>query len=509
MTNLLVIAPVLVPLVAAAGIMIGFRSLRIQRVVGVTGAVTLLGSAVALLWSVWQNGPSFVSVGDWPAPFAINLVADSLAVLMVLLASVVGAAVSVYALAEVDVERSCMGFYAYLMVLLAGVNGAFLTADLFNLYVCFEVMLMASFVLLVLGGGRQQMEGGLKYVTLNLFSSALFLAGVGIVYGAAGSLHFGELAVRMPAVAAEAPELVTALAGLFLTAFGIKAALFPLYSWLPASYHTPPVAVSAVFAGLLTKVGVYALIRIFTLVFVGERPVLVFLVAIASLTMMAGVLGAVAQFDVRRILSFHIVSQIGYMVLGLALIGVAPEPVRPLAIAAAVFYIAHHILVKTNLFLIAGLIRRRCGTEDLGRLGGLANSAPWLAVLFLIPAGSLAGVPPLSGFWAKLAVLRAAIESEAWWAVAAALAAGLLTLLSMTKIWVEVFWKPAPEKGEGASLNRNGMGLMVAPVVVLGILTVAIGLAPEPLMELAHRAAAEILDVNAYRAAAGLAGGLP
>ena len=345
MNALLVVAPIVVPLLAGAGVMVAFRRRGAQQVLGLAGAAGLLTGAVALMATVWRHGPQAVHVGAWPQPFAITLVADTLAALMVLVAAVVGAAVAVYALVEVDAERRGMGLYALLMVLLAGVNGAFLTADLFNLYVCFEVMLMASFVLLVLGGGQAQMEGGLKYVTLNLFSSALFLAGVGLTSGAAHSLNLADLADRMPVIAAEQPALAAALAGLFLVAFGIKAALFPLHFWLPASYHTPPAAVSALFAGLLTKVGVYALIRVYGLVFVGVEDVFRFLPMVAALTMLAGVVGAVAQFNVRRILSFHIVSQIGYIVVGVALLG-APDPaVRQLALTAAVFYSVHHILV--------------------------------------------------------------------------------------------------------------------------------------------------------------------
>jgi multicomponent Na+:H+ antiporter subunit D len=502
----LVAAPIVLPLLAAAVVMLGFRSPTVQRISGIVGAAALLGASAALFDAVWRNGAQAVHVGGWPPPFAITLVADTLGSLMVVVASLVGALVAIYSLADIDQARLEMGYFAYLMVLLAGVNGAFLTADLFNLYVCFEVMLMASFVLMVLGGDRHQKEGGLKYVTLNLLSSALFLAGVGIVYGATATLNLGELAVRMPAVAAERPELASALAGLFLVAFGIKAALFPLYFWLPASYHTPPVAVSAVFAGLLTKVGVYALFRVFSLVFIELHWVYELLIVTAVLTMLFGVLGAVAQFHVRRILSFHIVSQIGYIVLGLALLSSSDAAVRRLAVAAAVFYIAHHILVKTNLFLIAGLIRRSGGGEDLGPLGGLAVRTPWLAVLFLIPAASLAGIPPLSGFWAKLGIIQAAVDARAWVAVAAALAAGLLTLVSMTKIWNEAFWKDRPE-AESTPARSAGMWQMVIPIVVLAALTVAIGVFPQPLFDVADRAASELLDTGTYRSWVGAPGG--
>jgi multicomponent Na+:H+ antiporter subunit D len=311
----------------------------------------------------------------------------------------------------------------------------------------------------------------------------------------------------MPVVVAERPELAAALAGLFLVAFGIKAALFPLYFWLPASYHTPPVAVSAVFAGLLTKVGVYALIRVFSLVFIGLHWAFELLVGVAVLTMIFGVLGAVAQFHIRRILSFHIISQIGYMVLGLALLSSGDTTVRRLALAAGIFYIAHHILVKTNLFLIAGVIRRYGGTEDLGPLGGLATRVPWLAALFLIPAASLAGVPPLSGFWAKLGIIQAAVSAGTWIAVAAALAAGLLTLVSMTKIWNEAFWKDLPHRNF-SSRPGGGLWMMLVPIVLLAALTVGIGLVPQPLYEVADRAAAELLDQGNYQTSAGLVGGM-
>jgi multicomponent Na+:H+ antiporter subunit D len=297
-------------------------------------------------------------------------------------ASVTGFAVAVYALADVDEARRRAGFTPLLLVLLMGVCTSFLTGDIFNLYVCFEVMLIASFVLLALGGERPQMEGALKYVTLNLVSSAIFLAAVGVLYGLTGTLNMAHLARLVPVVAESHPELITAVAGLFLASFGIKAGIFPLYFWLPASYHTPPVAVSAVFAGLLTKVGVYALIRVFTLIFAGVTSLTNLILILAGLTMLTGVLGAVSQYHIRRILSFHIISQIGYMVMGLGLLA-APDPeVRRIGLLAAVFYIVHHIIVKTNLFLIGGIVRRLRG-----------RTLPAVA----LAGGALSGSGPQSG----------------------------------------------------------------------------------------------------------------
>jgi multicomponent Na+:H+ antiporter subunit D len=296
-----------------------------------------------------------------------------------------------------------------------------------------------------------------------------------------------DLAVKLPEAAS--PGLVTTLAMLFLVAFGVKAAVFPLFFWLPASYHTPPVAVSAIFAGLLTKVGVYALIRVFTLLFVqnvGYTHTLILI--IAGLTMLTGVLGAVAQNEFRRILSFHIVSQIGYMIMGLGLF-------TRLALAGSVFYIVHHIIVKTNLFLVSGMAHRLRGTFELKDLGGLYHAHPWLALLFLIPALSLAGIPPLSGFFAKLALLQAGLEIGQYVIVVVALLVGILTLVSMTKIWAEAFWKPAADPPASAVLSPCALLL---PIVILATLTVLIGLAAGPLFALSLQAADQLLDPSYY-----------
>jgi multicomponent Na+:H+ antiporter subunit D len=486
--NPLLVLPILLPLLTAAMALLAWRHRFGQRLLGVGGAVASLAVALALLARVDRHGIQAVQIGSWSAPFGITLVADLFSAIMLVLTSLIGLAVSVYSLATVDAEREAFGYYPLLHLLLMGVSGAFLTGDIFNLYVAFEVMLMASFVLLALGGERAELEGAIKYVTLNLVSSALFLAAVGVLYGTVGSLNMADLAGRLSGDVS--PGLVGAIAMLFLAAFGIKAAVFPLFFWLPASYHTPPAAVSAVFAGLLTKVGVYALIRVFTLLFVQDVAFTHGLIlAVAGLTMVTGVLGAVAQSEFRRILSFHIVSQIGYMVMGLGLY-------TPLALAGSVFYIVHHIIVKTNLFLVAGLVHRLRGTYELKPLGDLYRDHAGLAVLFLLPALSLAGVPPLSGFVAKLSLVRAGVEAERYVIVAVALTVGLLTLVSMMKIWAEAFWKPSPAPPGRRPLA--GTPALLLPVGALAVVTVALGLAAEPILALATRAAEQLLDRSRY-----------
>jgi multicomponent Na+:H+ antiporter subunit D len=491
--NIFLILPILIPLLTAVASLLAWRSRRVQRTMGVVGSSGLLLAALGLLHSVWTDGIQAAQMGGWPAPFGITLVADVLSALMVAVTGLIGLCVNVYSLGGMDSRREAFGYYTLLQVLLMGCCGAFLTGDVFNLYVWFEVMLIASFVLLALGGERPQMEGAIKYVTMNLLSSALFLAAVGILYAAAGTLNLAELSLRLPQVAQ--PGLVTTLAMLFLTAFGIKAAAFPLFFWLPASYHTPPVSVSAIFAGLLTKVGVYALIRVFTLLFVGEPGTThVLILWVAGLTMFTGVLGAMVQDEFRRILSFHIISQIGYMLMGLGLF-------TPLGLAGSVFYIAHHIIVKTNLFLVSGVVHRLGGSYQLKKLGGIYAAYPVIGVLFLIPALSLAGIPPLSGFWAKLSLVKGGLEESSFGIVATALVVSLLTLFSMSKIWAEAFWKPAPGGAEALAEvpeERWGTRKMLMPIALLAALTVTIGLGAEPLFDLAVRAAEQLLDRREY-----------
>ena len=488
--NLLLVAPIVLPMLLAIVSLLAAGAPRLQRGIAAVGTALLTALSVTLLLRVRADGIHALQVGNWPAPFGITLAADLFAAIMVVLSSVTGFAVALYSIAAREIARERHGYYPLLMVLLMGVNGAFLTGDIFNLYVWFEVMLMASFVLLALGGEKAQIEGAVKYVALNFLSSALFLAAAGLLYGAVGTLNMADLAVKIRAH--EDHGLTTVMALLLLAAFGIKAGIFPLFFWLPASYHTPPPAVSALFAGLLTKVGVYAMIRVFTLIFPLEpdftQPLLLWL---AALTMVTGVLGAAAQHEFRRILSFHIVSQIGYMIMGLALF-------TPLAVAGAVFYILHHILVKTNLFLVSGVVHYLRGTGELKDLGGFYRARPGLALLFLIPALSLAGLPPLSGFFAKLMLLVAGVQSAAYPLVAIALAVSLLTLFSMTKIWGEVFWKAAPAPAQGSVSPPADIPALLRPIALLATLTVVIGLSAGPLFDLAIEAANQLMNPDHY-----------
>jgi multicomponent Na+:H+ antiporter subunit D len=489
--RLLLALPILLPLLgAAASILVG-RSRAAQRVISVSVLTALVGLAVALLVIVDRDGTVATSAGGWPAPMGITLVADRFSAIMLTVGSIMLLAVLLFAIGQPGAERGHVGFQSVYLVMAAGVSASFLTGDLFNLFVSFEMMLTASYVLLTLGGGREQVRSGMTYVVISLLASALFITALALLYAATGTVNMADLAAKIGELP---PGLRSGFAVLLVVVFGIKAALFPLFFWLPDSYPTAPSAVTAVFAGLLTKVGVYAIIRTQTLLFPEDARPSTLLLVLAGATMVVGILGAIAQDDVKRILSFNIVSHIGYMVMGLALFTVA-------GLAASIFYVVHHIVAKTTLFLTGGLIEHVGGSSRLSRLGELVRSAPVVAVLFLVPALSLAGIPPLSGFVPKVALVDAGLAVDEHAIVAVSLLVSLLTLFSLMKIWSGVFWNPATAAPEGTPHPVGRLGgppLMVLPTVALLLVGLAIAAAAGPLYDLCHRAATDLLDPGAY-----------
>lgn len=488
----LVVLPVVLPLFASGLALLAMRSMVLQRFIALGANLAALGTAIGLLVAVEADGIQAQTLGAWPAGVGITLVADLAAALFLVVSLVVIVLVQVFAIGQgVDEGHPRIGQPVYL-VLSAGVSLSFLTGDLFNLFVAFEVMLIASYVLLTLGAGAAQIRSGMTYVVINVLASTLLLSTVGLIYGATGTVNLAELATRY----GELPSSTqTALGILLISVFAVKAALFPFFFWLPDSYPTAPVAVTAVFAGLLTKVGIYTLIRSTTILDLDSARWV--LVMAATLTMVVGVVGAIVQGDIKRILSFHIISQVGYMVMGLAVGTVA-------GLAGAVLYVVHHIPVKTALFLVGGLVEDSTGTGQLHRLGGLVRRAPVFAVLFTIPALSLAGMPPFSGFLAKLAVITAGLEAEEYLMVAAGLVASLLTIFSMSKIWAGVFWgtadDPTPAMAEADAEDRR---LPIDPVTtaataVLVLATLIVPIFGGAVYDLAERAAVQLLEPAGY-----------
>ncbi|MDX5362554.1 MAG: Na+/H+ antiporter subunit D [Pseudazoarcus pumilus] len=497
MTNFLLVAPMAVPLATLVLCLLLRPRHDLVRLVSVLGGVALLAVGLALVGLAGSDVVLAGQLGGWQAPYGISAVIDRLSAAMVAITGAVGLATVLYGIRREGEAEVARDFHLFVHGLLCGVCGAFITADVFNLYVWFEVLLIGSFALISLGGGRRRLAGTMTYVVLNLVATLIFLLSAGMIYSATGTLNMGELAIIFRS--GEIPPGSTMAVVLMLLSFSIKAALFPVFGWLPASYHVAWTPASALFAGLLTKVGVYALIRLVTLLWPEFGDAHVVLLWIACATMLIGVLGAAAQNEVRRILSFHIVSQVGYMILGLAL-------ATPLAIAGAVFYLIHHIVVKANLFFVGGIAARLTGSERLAGMGGLYAKWPLLAILFAIPALSLAGIPPLSGFWAKLVLVKASLEGGFWWAAAIALITGILTLLSMSKIWNEAFLKAHPQ-GEQAIRPVPDMRGGWWAVSALAALTVLIGFGAGPVMDYAIAAAEQLAQPVGYLQRMAQAGG--
>jgi multicomponent Na+:H+ antiporter subunit D len=489
----LVPMPIVLPLVGASlSILLG-RSRGAQRVVAIATLVALVVVSVALLVDVDRNGTLVAEAGGWPGPLGITLVADRFAAVLVMVAEITLLAVSVYAIGEPSTERRHVGFQSAYLVLAAGIGASFLTGDLFNLFVAFEMMLTASYVLLTLGGRSEQVRSGMTYIVISLIASTLFVTALALLYSATGTLNMAELGVRL----GELPSgVATAFAVLLLVVFGIKAAIFPLFFWLPDSYPTAPSPITAVFAGLLTKVGVYAIIRTQMVLFTDETRPTTLILWIAAATMVVGVLGAIAQDDIRRILSFTIVSQIGYMMMGLAFFSVAGT-------AAVVYSMIHHIIITTALFVIAGLIDEAGGSSSMRRIGGMVHTTPLLAVMFLVTALSVAGIPPLSGFISKFSLIDAGVDKGEYAIVATSLVVSLLTLFSMVRIWIGVFWSPPDPNTPSLPAPRpkfvgGGPALMVAPTAVLVACSLAIAIAAGPIYGFSEGAARDLLNRSQY-----------
>lgn len=513
--------PVLIPTIAAALTLFLGRRAVLQRFIAQLALGSVVVICAVLLYLTDRDGTLALHVGGWGqsvpgmGPLGITLVVDRLSALMLVVSSIVLLAVVVYAIGQGirdgDERQPVSIFLPTYLVLSAGVCTAFLAGDLFNLYVGFEVLLSASFVLLTIGASTERVRAGISYVMVSMVSSLIFLLGIALVYAATGTLNLAELAVRLDSV----PDGTrAALFAVLMVAFGIKAAVFPLSTWLPDSYPTAPAPVTAVFAGLLTKVGVYAIIRAHSLLFPGGVLDGVLLVA-ALLTMIVGILGAIAQNDIKRLLSFTLVSHIGYMVFGIALS-------NELGMAGAIYYVAHHILVQTTLFLVVGLIERQAGASTLQRLGGLAAASPLLAFVFVIPALNLGGIPPFSGFIGKVALLEAGAESGtilAWALVAGGVATSLLTLYVVARVWTKAFWRARADAPEGhlsaaapAALlaagddieysERDSVGRMPVGMLVPTGALIAVGLAltvaAGPIFAYSVRAADEVIDREQY-----------
>lgn len=495
MSSQFIILPLLVHFFSTVVLLFFWGKVRVQRVISVAGNMLSLVVALLLFVRIRQSGMLVAQMGNWPAPFGITMVGDVFAAALVLLVSLLGLAVALHGAGSLSDRRLLFGFFPILHFLLLGLSGAFLAGDVFNLYVWFEIIIISSFVLITLGGERKQLEGAVKYFTLNVLASVVFLTAIAFLYGLAGTLNMADLAVKVPSISNQGLVRVSAL--LFFIGFGIKSAVFPMYFWLPASYHTPPSAISAIFAGLLTKVGVYALIRMFSLVYAADVVLWEIILWVAAATLFTGGIGALVEKNISRLFSYFIVCHIGYMVAGLGMYTEA-------AMAGAVFYMLHDIPVKANLFLGSGLIQKIGGTANLHKLGGLYATYPLLSLLLAVPLFSVAGIPPLSGFWPKLSLILAGADTGRYAIIGFMLFGSFITLFVTAKLWAEVFWKNKPEAETGVQrniferLSAQQQWLIVAPMVMLALVSLYIGFGAEHVQRLSARIASELLSPESY-----------
>lgn len=500
---------VAVPMAAAIVTMLLHRLPAAKTLVGLAA---LGGNAALAGWTAATvlRGPGAIltsQMGNWPAPFGISIVVDGLSAIMLLVAAVVSLAVFVYCMGPGSRHVTAGYYHPLFHLLIFGVQWSFITGDLFNLFVAFEIMLMASYAMFCIGTTAMQMRQAYKYVLLNLIGSTMFVTCAGLIYGQLGTLNMADI-TRM-AMQGRLPYTALPVIAMLVLVFGGKTAIFPLWYWLPEAYPTLPAAIGGLFAGLLTKVGAYVMIRVFVMMFgpsaAAVEMVQPLLLVIAGVTMFLGVLGAVSRHSVRSILAIHIISQVGYMVMGIALaltLGAALES-RELAVAGAIFFIIHNMVVKCCLFLCGGLMMDHAGTDELEKLGGLLKRAPWLATLFLIAALSLAGLPPLSGFFGKFLLIREGLNQQAYWVTGFAIATSLLTLLSMLKIWSYGFWSPTPANAVYARHpeRRPRIGAGMVGVGALVVVALSMGLGAPVYISACVKAAGTVVEPSAYVAA--------
>lgn len=486
MNNLLLL-PILIPLLTGVLLIFVNRYITATRVISLVSFTATLVSAIVLFQQVKNKGIQTLNISNWDAPFGITLVSDYLSVMLIITTSIIALLCCWYSFYSIGAEREKFYYYSVLQFLIVGVNGAFTTGDLFNLFVFFEVMLMSSYVLLVLGGTKVQLRASVKYILVNVISSSLFVVAVAYLYSVVGTLNMAHIAERLSSHGQEG--IVTVIAVLFLIVFGLKGAIFPLYVWLPGSYAAPPIPVLAIFGALLTKVGIYAIMRTYTLMFRFDQEYTHQLLAIlAILTIVVGVIGAIAYWDVKKIIIYNIIVAVGVILFGVSI-------ATTTALTGAIFYLIHDMVIKAALFLLVGVMVTISGTSNLRKMSGLMNDYPLLAWTYFVAALSLAGIPPLSGFVGKLLIIQGGFEANQFAGAAVVLLSSLLVLFSVMKIFINGFWGiQRPHVEVDRSSYRS---LLVAPVILV-VISIFLGLSAEWFYPYMLEAAQNLVDPSTY-----------
>jgi len=480
----ILVAPVLIPLTAA------ILSLLLKNKPTLRNVVVVLAN-VLIIWFSWRlfqlvkiEGIQHYRFGGWIPPFGIVFTLDLFGSMMVLIGAGISTCAMIYAFGYIPEDKLREVFIPLFFFLWAAINGAFSTGDIFNLFVFFEVMLMSTYCLLAFMGEEKQLEATMKMMTMNVIGSTFLLTAIAILYASLGTLNMADIAEKAALHMHDAPILY-ASAMLFLVVFGMKAAMVPLHYWLPDAHSAAPTPISAMLSGLLIKVGIYGIVRLFTLLFVPMRgdfqPLLV---ALACITMLFGAVGAVAQWDIKRLLAYSSISQVGYILLGISFFTIQ-------GLSAALFYIINHAIIKSGLFLTAGILKHTKGSLDMRKHGGLLKQHPVTAGLMLVLAFALAGIPPFNGFFSKYMVIRAAFDGHFYWSAGIALVVSVITLFYISRAWQRICW--GEENGE---LKHKPVRAMLIPVAILVVCCLAFGICANPIIKTTNAVADQLMHPN-------------